>query len=169
MKAKTRYGAMFSAAFAAGLIVSAFAPAWAAVGGLADSASKVDVSAALADAPGADGSQKLRVRLDIAPGWHVNANPASLELLVPTTVKAKVAGDPADLAVDYPDGHPSGIVLAGQEIMVYNSGATITATLSPDAAAAARRTGSLQVVVRVQSCSNQGLCLPPASIVAPVK
>jgi hypothetical protein len=46
------------------------------------------------DAPGDSGkpNRVLRVRVEIAPGWHINSNAPLDEFLVPTTVKAQAEG-----------------------------------------------------------------------------
>lgn len=134
----------------------------AAAAGLARSASKVDVKATLvgdsADAP------DIKVQLLVADGWHVNAHPASLDFLVPTTITAQAGDQTLPLAIAWPDGHASGIELGGTEIMVYSDNTTIPVRLKPAAAQATRTTAQLVLKVRVQACSNKGICLPPSTL-----
>lgn len=124
----------------------------AVAAGLATSASKVDVSAEYIHA--GEDAPRIRVQLAIADGWHVNANPASLDFLVPTTIDA----DAGTLDIDWPDGHDSDIELGGTSIQVYSGNTTIPVRL--DAAAAE----SVTLRVRVQACSDSGLCLPPSTL-----
>lgn len=128
--------------------------------GLAQSASKVDAIATYADAAGATG-QVIQVRLDIADGWHVNAQPASLDFLVATSINATVDGETVPLTVAWPEGHASGIELGGTEIKVYGDGTVLPVQLD----AAALDAGAQPTLkIRVQSCSDKGLCLPPSTL-----
>lgn len=134
--------------------------AMATAAGLATSASKVDASAQYTDNPGA--ANTLRVRLDLAAGWHVNAHPASLDFLVPTTIKATAGGEPLPLTIVWPPGHNSGIELSGTAIKVYSDDTIIPVRI--DAPAAGQAVGQPTLKIRVQACSNKGLCLPPSTL-----
>ncbi|TAM53916.1 MAG: disulfide bond formation protein DsbD [Paraburkholderia sp.] len=101
----------------------------------------------------------LTLTLHIAAGWHVNANPASLEYLIPTTLSIEGDGSPQEAKAVYPPGKDSGIVLDGKHIQVYEDG-TVIPFLLPAGLANPR------IVVHVQACSTQGICLPPANVVA---
>lgn len=119
--------------------------------GFVDSAAYV--TATLAE----DGRGGGVVRLHIDDGWHVNANPASLEGLIPTTVIVEESGTQREIQADYPLGHSIGIFLEDADILVYDDGASITLQEAlPESAG--------QLHVHVQSCSDAGLCLPPATI-----
>ncbi|GAN80755.1 Disulphide bond corrector protein DsbC [Acidocella aminolytica 101 = DSM 11237] len=108
----------------------------------------------------------LVVRLDIRKGWHVNANPASLPFLIPTVEKATIAGSPVALDIAYPRGRNSHIVLQGTAIRVYNNGTVLKASLSGQVLDRFKATGSLILRVAVQSCSDKGICLPPATLIS---
>lgn len=97
------------------------------------------------------------VHLRIDPGWHVNAHPASLEGLIPTTVLVEQGSAEREVRAQYPPGRSSGIVLEDTDILVYDDGAAITLQ-EPFA------TPEKQLRVRVQSCNDAGLCLAPAAI-----
>lgn len=128
----------------------------AGAAGLATSASKVDAIARYADAD----STRLQVRLDMADGWHVNAHPASLDFLVPTTITATRGGEPLPLTIAWPQGHDSGIELGGTSIKVYSDATVIPVRIDAPAQSAAQPT----LKIRVQACSNKGLCLPPSTL-----
>lgn len=105
------------------------------------------------------------IKLLIAKGWHVNANPPSLGFLIPTVVRIKVDGQDAAAQVEsYPKGSASHIRLDHTAIRVYSSGTTLRAHLTQATLKRARATGSLVVIVQLQACSNRGICLPPANI-----
>lgn len=108
----------------------------------------------------------LVVRLDIRKGWHVNANPASLPFLIPTVEKVTIAGSPVALDIAYPRGRNSHIVLQGTAIRVYNNDTVLKASLSGQALDRFKATGSLILGVMVQSCSDKGICLPPATLIS---
>lgn len=134
------------------------------VSGMPDSADKVHVQAWFPGPVTHQGTRPLSVRLHMSSGWHVNAHPASLPSLIPTTLKATAAGKPVALHTQYPPGVNSGISLGGTAIKVYSSDTTLNATLPAKAVAAAKAAGALRVTVQVQSCSNRGICLPPADL-----
>lgn len=129
------------------------------------SAEKVDMTVHLKATRGAPTSPEIIVvRLYIRKGWHVNANPASLPFLIPTVEKATVKGQPARLDITYPLGRNSNIVLQNKAIRVYDDGAILKASVPPLTFDRFRSAGSLAVAVTVQSCSNKGICLPPATL-----
>jgi hypothetical protein len=136
----------------------------AASGGLAATDGKVDIEARWTQNANDDGADAVTVTLDIDNGWHVNANPASLDFLIPTTVSAHAGEDQVDADVEYPPGRPSGIRLQDTEIEVYEDGTEITVRLSADARARIRENGGLDLAVRAQSCSDDGTCLAPSTL-----
>lgn len=103
-------------------------------------------------------ARTLRVTLDIAGDWHVNANPASLDFLIPTVLSART-DVPVPLTVDYPAGHDIDSGLGDAPWRVYDDGSVITATL-PEASA----TEPLSVEVQVQACHDSGRCLTPDTV-----
>jgi hypothetical protein len=131
---------------------------------LPSSAERVHIRARFAGKAARDGSRELAVQLAIAPGWHVNANPASLEGLIPTALRATAAGQPVSLTVHYPSGRTSDIRLEGKSLKVYDDGTVIRARVPAPALAAARTNGGLVLTTTVQSCSNK-VCLPPAQLI----
>jgi len=132
--------------------------------GLASSAGKVEVSAAWATGPGEDDHPRIELALHIADGWHVNANPASLDFLIPTRVQATVDGGAAAVSPAYPSGRESDIQLEGTRIRVYGDGTIIPVELPAATLQRVRGAGALELAVRVQSCSDSGTCLAPATV-----
>ncbi|MCW8309134.1 protein-disulfide reductase DsbD N-terminal domain-containing protein [Acidiphilium sp. PA] len=104
------------------------------------------------------------VRLNIKKGWHVNANPASLRFLIPTTVKSEINHKAVRLDISYPPGRDSHVKLDGKSILVYDDNTILRADMPASTLAQLRSAGSLSLVVTVQSCSNKGICLPPAQL-----
>ncbi len=89
----------------------------------------------------------FEVRLEIAEDWHANANPASMEFLIPTRVTGPVR------SVAYPVGEKLRFAFAEQELAVYSGEITITG----QAAAAANA-----VRLTYQACDDER-CLPPVT------
>ncbi|MGI9107384.1 MAG: protein-disulfide reductase DsbD domain-containing protein [Pyrinomonadaceae bacterium] len=110
--------------------------------------------------PGA--TAKTSVRLTIASGYHVNANPASERFLIPTTLEVTPeAGIAADKFI-YPKPLTKKFPFAETPLAVYEGEAVIMLTLR-----APRDTSpgqhALRARVRVQPCDDEK-CYPPATI-----
>ncbi len=119
-----------------------------------DTASRVRAEASLRRLPG---REEIVVRLRIAPGFHVNANPASYDYLVPTAVRFEGL-EPA--RVRYPEARLFKPGFERRGLAVYEGEVEIVAEL-PAGALAADRT--VRGEVRVQACDDS-VCLPPASL-----
>jgi len=120
------------------------------------------------------GRSLIRVQLDIAPGFHVNANPASLDFLVPTRVL--LAGR-KPLQPRYPP--PERLVAPWIDIpiAVWSGRVTIDVPLEglaarpgeghaevPGKGSGSARAGSpVEGTVTVQAC-NEEICLAPSEI-----
>ncbi len=101
---------------------------------------------------------QVRVTLQIADGWHVNANPPSLDFLIPTQVSLAQArsGEPAP-GVVYPVGanfHPR---FSLEAISVYAGTVEIAVDFKRPAPVGA------QLDVTYQVC-DESSCLPPETI-----
>ena len=101
--------------------------------------------------PGAEDSngewRQFELFLSIRDGWHINANPASLDLLIPT----RLAGDLR--TVVYPLGTTFRPAFAGEELRVYDGEVSIKGEMS-------RR--DQRVHLTYQACDDQR-CLPPVT------
>jgi len=131
----------------------AAAEAGAAAGGAVaavarEAESAVAVSARFG-APDEGGWRPFTVRLEIAGGWHVNANPASREFLIPTAVEA--AGGELR-AVAYPAGERFRFAFADDELEVYGGAVEIPGEL--------RAGEGVRLRVTYQACDDER-CLPP--------
>lgn len=147
-----------------GTLASIEAYAQTQSGGLPTSAKRVRIHARFMSKEDANGSREIAVRLLIAPGWHVNANPATFDFLIPTRVRALVAGKPARIAVRYPPGRASNVRLESKTLQVYDDGTVIGVRVPAITLTRARKQGGLELAVTVQSCSDKGICLPPARL-----
>lgn len=133
-------------------------------GSLPSSADKVQIRARFVAPVTQGGTRALVVQLTMARGWHVNAHPASLKFLIATRLSAHAGDAEAALDPHYPPGVDSGITLGGAAIKVYDDDTKITATLRATAVRVVKAAGSMTVVVRVQACGDQGVCLSPSRL-----
>ncbi|HEX4952096.1 MAG TPA: DUF255 domain-containing protein [Thermoanaerobaculia bacterium] len=105
---------------------------------------------------GVDGGDGIgfRLRLTVAPGWHVQANPASADFLIPTRLEA-AAGRLE--GVTYPLGEAVRLAIGAEgAVQVYRGELTLTGRLIA--------TGSGRPVLSLtyQPC-DEGRCLPPVT------
>ncbi len=103
---------------------------------------------------------KAAVRLKIGPGWHINANPASDEFLIPTSLEIEEgAGLFHILDIAYPDARPIHLGFSESAITVYSESALIGALVRAEAAL---KPGTYKLTGKItwQAC-NDISCLPP--------
>jgi uncharacterized protein YyaL (SSP411 family) len=104
---------------------------------------------------------EILVTLTIDSGYHLNANPASIDYLIPTVVTVPSA---PDAKIDYPVGHVFKPKFSPEGISVYEGSVEIRADLPKGRLTSAVST-SLRI--EVQACTAQ-ICLPPATLTASV-
>ena len=121
-----------------------------------DSAKHVAVSARLRPAAGA---VLLELTLRVEAGWHVNANPASFDYLVPTRLLIEGA---VPRRIAYPPGQSFRARFAPEAIQVYEGEATILAEFAPGAVS------RLRARLSVQAC-NEEVCLAPSTLAVPLR
>ena len=105
-----------------------------------------------------DAEDRTRVTLLIDGDWHVNANPASLDFLIPTELSVS-AGGRLPLKVDYPRGRDMDSGLGDATWSVYDDGVVMSAVLLEEVPY-----GQLTAEVRVQACHDSGRCLAPDTL-----
>jgi hypothetical protein len=143
---------------------SSEAPAPSARTGLADSSDKVRLRIVGDNKALTGETGEIVLALDIEPGWHVNANPASMEFLIPTAASSSVNGQSLEIPIQYPRGRVSDITLGDTALEVYDDGASIRLLPDEKQTAMLQEAGKLDVKVRVQACSEDGVCLAPADL-----
>ena len=132
--------------------------------GLVNSSDKVRLNIIGGDDALAGNSGEIVLKLDIEPGWHVNANPASMEFLIPTAASTSVNGQSLDIPTQYPRGRVSDITLGDTALEVYDDKASIRLLPDEKQTAMLKEAGKLDMTVRVQACSDEGVCLAPADL-----
>ncbi len=119
-----------------------------------DTATHVRVTGA---APLSGEEDQLAVTLKIDAGFHINANPASLEYLIPTTLNVT---ELKPILVTYPEPVRFKPKFAEQPIDVYEGIILITAAFPKGALATV---AALHGSVTAQACTDL-ICLPPSEL-----
>ena len=105
---------------------------------------------------------QIALHLEIREGWHINAHPASSDMLVPTTLNVNADLPLEVLQVAYPPAEH--LYFAARETLeVYQDQVILRADLrlKPETMSEAR--GKLHLWLRYQAC-DQARCLPPAEL-----
>jgi hypothetical protein len=106
-----------------------------------------------------DNNGEALVMLNIAPGYHVNANPATYPYLIATEVTAgKVEGIDVGKAV-YPPAKKQKFEFADAPLAVYEGQIEVRLPIK----VASKGSRSLPLNVRVQACDHEQ-CFPPATL-----
>lgn len=99
----------------------------------------------------------ILVRLQIDQGYHINANPASSDYLIPTSLAFEGV---APERIAYPPATRLKPAFADDPIAVYDGMLTIAAIFSPGVL---DRQREINLTVTAQACTEQ-ICLPPDDI-----
>ena len=114
----------------------------------------------------AGGSGEAVVTLDIAEGYHVNANPASEKYYIPTELKAAPQEGLTPGKPSYPKPVSRKLQFSETPLAVYEGRAVIRLPLRADATAS-KGSHTLRATIRVQPCNDEA-CLQPRNIDAPI-
>jgi uncharacterized protein len=125
----------------------------------------VKASAAETRVP-AGGTTGAVVRLDIADGYHVNANPPSDKFYIGTEIRAAAQDGLTPGRAVYPAGEAKKFGFSEEPLKVYEGGVIIRLPLSAGPQVEkGRRTFAAKV--RVQPCNDEA-CLPPREVNADI-
>lgn len=105
---------------------------------------------------------KAEIRITIAPGWHINANPTSLNYLIPTQLDFRGNETLEVLQIVYPK-NTRALTYDSAIIQVYDGEIIIEATLKVKSKKAAPLKFGLKALLTVQACKT-GMCLSPSDI-----
>lgn len=98
----------------------------------------------------------VRIRLDVAPGWHVNANPASAAFLVATTADVRSELPIEVVRIDYPPPTRLRAAYAETELDVYEGRVEIVATCRLAGTVGSGVTGgTIRALVVFQACDDR--------------
>ena len=102
------------------------------------------------------------VRLQIANGYHVNANPPTFPYLIPTALELTPAAGVAVEFITYPDPLTKKFPFAEKPLAVYEGETNLKARLKADKTSKPG-THNLSAKLRVQACDDK-VCYAPGSI-----
>lgn len=102
------------------------------------------------------------MRLNIAEGWHVNANPPSDKFYIGVEVQADAGGGVTPGRPVYPPALTRKFEFNQQPLAVYEGSVTVRLPLRAEASAA-KGSRSLRARVRYQPCNDRE-CLPPQTV-----
>lgn len=108
------------------------------------------------------GKCPVAIELMIDGDWHINANPASPDFLVPTEVKMTSSQKVRMTKVRYPKHELLTVEGQDEPSHVYGGKITIYVLLETDAAEKADK-AEMDIEIRFQAC-NEKTCLPPDTI-----
>lgn len=107
------------------------------------------------------GKSIIAIELQITDGWHVNANPAKPDFLVPTSIKLKTTQKIKLTKIEYPKPHDLEVIGSDEPYHVYDGKVLIYGLLEIESA---KSPAELEFHVTYQGCNAQE-CLPPDTIV----
>jgi thiol:disulfide interchange protein DsbD len=110
----------------------------------------------------AGGKAEAKITLRVKETWHINANPPSLDYMIPTVVKLASAEGVTAGAPVYPPAHKQKLSFEDTPLLVYDREAIVTLPIEA-ATSATNGTHALHGTVSFQSCNNE-VCLAPASV-----
>ena len=109
---------------------------------------------------------EVELQLEIAAGWHINANPAGQDNLIPTTLAVDVDMPVEIVDIAYPKGKSMRFEFSDESLNVYEDSLTIPIKLKQKSNA----TGSSKVTLKLtyQPC-NDTECLFPETLEIPLE
>ena len=105
------------------------------------------------------GKCPVAIQLTIANDWHINANPASPDNLIPTELKLTSPQKVKLTRIKYPEHHKYTPPGTSDVLHVYDGKVIVYALLETDASEIADE-AVLNLEIRYQACSGE-ICLPP--------
>lgn len=101
----------------------------------------------------------IDVELHIRAGWHINAQPARGDFIIPTSLTLNADTPLADLALHYPPGQVLFFPALDETLAVYSGRVALAADWQKTPASR----GALRLLVQYQACDDSR-CLPPAEL-----
>ena len=105
---------------------------------------------------------EVEIHLEIAEGWHVNANPASQDMLIPTTVSLNADAPATVVSVNYPEGDIAHFDFSEVSLSVYEGKIAILMKLQLKSGASYENAFPLELELHYQACNDQ-ICLQPTT------
>ena len=141
------------------IVALPYPPASAALGGTAPPIEVRAFATVTRPAPGQD--FRLEAHLQIPPGWHINANPASAPELIPTSLTLNTDLPLELVGLDYPPAVPFYSSLTQDTLAVYQDEVALTARVRLNRQVRLGQQSQVRLLVQYQAC-DEDRCLPPA-------
>ena len=105
----------------------------------------------------------VTLRLNIAEGWHINANPAGQDNLIPTTITADTDTPFEILDIAYPKGRSTRFEFSSESLNVYEESLTIPLRLKQKSNVKHDKNVPMTLQLTYQLC-NETECLLPQTV-----
>lgn len=110
----------------------------------------------------------IELHLKIAAGWHINANPAGQENLIPTTLEVDTDTPVEIVDVAYPKGKSAHFEFSDVSLNVYEGSLTISVKLKRKIGVAHKENDQVTLKLTYQPC-NETECLLPQTLDIPLE
>ena len=104
----------------------------------------------------------IEIQLEIDEGWHINANPASDDFLIPSTVSVNPDATVEVISAVYPKGKLLDLSFNDQPVSVYEGVLTIQMQLQLKPGVSREEAFPINLNLEYQVCDDQR-CLPPST------
>ena len=118
--------------------------------------------------PAKDKQIDVEVKVKIAEGWHINANPAGQDNLIPTTITVRKDASVEIVDVKYPKGKSAQFAFSTEALNVYEGTFTIFLKLKRKSNTHVKKNTSTILKLDFQACSDTE-CLLPQILDIPLK
>ena len=110
----------------------------------------------------------VELQLKIAAGWHINANPAGQDNLIPTTVELDVNAPVEIIDIAYPKGKTTRFEFSNASLNVYEKSLTIPLQLKQKPNITRKKNVPITLKLTYQPC-NDTECLLPETLDIPLE
>ena len=110
----------------------------------------------------------VELQLKIAAGWHINANPAGQDYLIPTTVELDANAPVEIVDVAYPKGRSMRFEFSDEPLNVYEENLTISLRLKQKPNVQRKKNAPITLKLTYQPC-NDTECLFPETLDIPLR
>ena len=105
----------------------------------------------------------VELQLKIAAGWHINANPAGQDNLIPTTVAMDANATVEIVDIAYPKGRTTRFAFSNEPLSIYEENLTIALRLKQKRNVVSRKNAPITLKLTYQPC-NDTECLFPETL-----
>jgi len=108
----------------------------------------------------ADAVFNVELQLKIAAGWHINANPAGQDNLIPTTVSVDANAPVEIVDITYPKGRTTRFEFSDEPLNIYEESLTISLQLKPKPNVVRKKNAPITLKLTYQPCNDTECLLP---------